>query len=152
MLPTQPTRPLLVYGGGWGSIGTPYSATESVNIKHQSGHRTGSDSDDTDAGETVVGKSTVGTKEDPDAIAVTNKSMEGMDEHDEIDTDCPICFEPTQHKLGCGHLLCTECIVRWKAAGQEHGGQRPFARARCPLCRAQVGNITTDFHLKWIQF
>lgn len=40
--------------------------------------------------------------------------------------ECPVCFEPTEHRLGaCGHAVCASCIRKWP-------------KGTCPVCRRLV--------------
>lgn len=43
----------------------------------------------------------------------------------EGDEDCPICFECSTIRIGCGHVFCKECLTKWFFDGN----------SKCPTCR-----------------
>lgn len=44
--------------------------------------------------------------------------------------ECPVCYNPTQNILRCGHVLCRECTQEWYLKSQEN--------CNCPMCRKPV--------------
>lgn len=55
--------------------------------------------------------------------------------------ECPICFDPIQHKknaylTGCGHAFHRKCLFNTFQAKWE---TKPFSTLKCPMCRAALG-------------
>jgi hypothetical protein len=132
----QPTRPVTLYPGVGGSLGTAdgYASEGEGKDGGVGGSANGSQSHDEVA---VAGTpwdgggggrvDSVGT----DGAAV--EGAEGDDDDDEDDEDdegalCCVCFSPTEDLLGCGHSLCSLCLVRWMAE----------RKRTCPLCRVPI--------------
>ena len=72
-------------------------------------------------------------KKAPPELYTTSILTDCVNEEIEELPECPICFEPSKYRLGCGHAVyCSEECMNEHVSHQIAEGKKP----RCPCCRA----------------